>query len=188
VVAILGVFFFGALGSLAAAEFLGWAPVWASKVVARAANRMPHDQQERWREEWHAELAAYSGRGISSLAWALSLYVGAVRMAHALSPHRTKRLGHTRLRSLLTAARVANWVRVSLSNIEWMMSSIAMFAGVTVVAIAITRMEMALLHVNSPYLFPLIVIAIMRPTAAGIMIAGALVRSRLLRFHRTTVS
>ena len=77
----------GALGSILAAEFLGWCPWFAERLLNRAVCRLPASHQQRYRQEWLADMDLMRNRGgFSLLVWAVGLYLAAGRVAGALEP------------------------------------------------------------------------------------------------------
>jgi len=78
---LLTVLALGILGSIAAAEFCGWAEYVAKKLVIRAARRVPESLKARLEEEWLAELAE-GPTEIAKFVFAFSIYtVGTRRIA-----------------------------------------------------------------------------------------------------------
>jgi lipopolysaccharide/colanic/teichoic acid biosynthesis glycosyltransferase len=66
-------------------EALDWCPWIAERVIQRASCRLPTSaSQERYLEEWLAELDSIPGRGLSKLLFALRLLAGAGSTADAL--------------------------------------------------------------------------------------------------------
>jgi hypothetical protein len=77
----------GALGSILAAEFLGWCPWFAERLLNCAVRRLPGNHQQRYRQEWLADMDQMRNRGgFSVLLWAVGLYLTAERVAGALEP------------------------------------------------------------------------------------------------------
>jgi hypothetical protein len=71
------------LAKVSSDEVSGWLPVWSAHLLDSAVAIVPLDYQERYREEWRAELAAFEGRGLSALrfAWRLRRRARLVREA-----------------------------------------------------------------------------------------------------------
>jgi hypothetical protein len=60
-----------AVASVAADELKGWLPYMAAALVTTAAARLPAPDQDRYREEWLAELLDYQGRGVAALMYSV---------------------------------------------------------------------------------------------------------------------
>jgi hypothetical protein len=60
------------LAKLSSDEVSGWIPVWSIKLLNSAVAIIPPEHQERYREEWLAEFAAFRGRRVSGLRFALA--------------------------------------------------------------------------------------------------------------------
>jgi hypothetical protein len=56
----------------------------AQRLVRRAARRLPHESQERYSEEWFAELGALPGKGLSKLVFAVRILWNAPGVRDAL--------------------------------------------------------------------------------------------------------
>ena len=108
----------GAIGSIVAAEFLGWCPWLAERLLNRAVSRLAEDHRKRYRDEWSADMDIMSKRGsISLLLWAIGLYLVASRVARALGPATAKQARQHRyptfdetmraLRLVLSSARIS---------------------------------------------------------------------------------
>jgi len=75
----------GAVGSLLAAELLGWCAWFAERIVDRAITRLPGSYRARYRQEWYADMDMLRRRGgLSVLAWAVVLYLNVERVAGGL--------------------------------------------------------------------------------------------------------
>jgi len=75
-------------------DLLGMAPWVAKKLVCRAARRLPAGYQERYEEEWAAEIEAMGDRaGIGPLVFALLWFWKARRMAEIASQAPTNETG-----------------------------------------------------------------------------------------------
>jgi hypothetical protein len=84
---ITGVFFSVAsavLAKLSGDEVSGWLPVWSNRLLDSAVSRVPPEHQNRYREEWKAELAAFRDRKLSGLRFAWRLRRRARRVSAAL--------------------------------------------------------------------------------------------------------
>jgi AcrR family transcriptional regulator len=74
------------LAALLLPAFLGMSPWLAKKLVNRAARRLPPGHQERYQEEWTAEIEAMgNGAGIGPLVFALLWYAKSWQMAEITS-------------------------------------------------------------------------------------------------------
>jgi AcrR family transcriptional regulator len=74
------------LATLLLPAFLGMSPWLAKKLVTRAARRLPPGHQERYQEEWTAEIEAMGdGAGIGPLVFALLWYGKSRQMAEITS-------------------------------------------------------------------------------------------------------
>jgi hypothetical protein len=62
--------------------------------VDRALNRLPSELQTRYADEWHADLAALSGRPVAAVVWALGLRRASIALADQAP--RARRLPLTR--------------------------------------------------------------------------------------------
>jgi lipopolysaccharide/colanic/teichoic acid biosynthesis glycosyltransferase len=62
---------------LLVSELEGWLPHVSRRVVTAAARRLPLRDQERYLEEWQAELATFDDRRLTALLWACGLLRGA---------------------------------------------------------------------------------------------------------------
>jgi lipopolysaccharide/colanic/teichoic acid biosynthesis glycosyltransferase len=65
-------------------EFTDWLPWLATKMVKIAAHNLPLDLRDRYAEEWEAEVRAVPGGGLSKLAVAIRIWLGAPRTGAAL--------------------------------------------------------------------------------------------------------
>lgn len=84
----------GAVGSILAAEMLGWCAVWADRLVNSAVNRLPESFRARYRDEWLADMDMLRrGAGLSLLLWAVVVYSNAGKLACVLMPGDASRAG-----------------------------------------------------------------------------------------------
>lgn len=114
--AIVATIVLGALGSILAAEFLGWCPVLAERLVNCAVNRLDKSHRERYRNEWLADLDVMRIRGgVSLLIWAVGLYLVAGRVASALRPAEEIHVKRHRHPTLMDAIRASKFI---LSNVR----------------------------------------------------------------------
>jgi hypothetical protein len=83
----------GALGSVLAAELLGWCLPLAEKIVRLAATRLPVSNRQRYLDEWLGDMDVMRRRGgVSLLLWAMALYLVAPRVANALQSSKPKQV------------------------------------------------------------------------------------------------
>jgi hypothetical protein len=71
--------------NVAVAEIFDWFPWIARRLIRRAVGQLPFDAQERYEEEWLAELDALPGRRISSLIFAVRIHIGASRVRREIT-------------------------------------------------------------------------------------------------------
>ena len=81
---ILGFLLVSVLLPTILAEIQGKCPSWSRSLVLRASKLMPSRDQDRYREEWLAEVGFQEQNGgkATILAWALFVFSGAVVIAH----------------------------------------------------------------------------------------------------------
>src|SRR6266849_3642279 len=100
----------GALGSIIAAELLGWCPLLAKHLIRLAVSRLPQRHRARYQEEWLADMDMLRTRGgLSTLLWAAGVYVMAHRVASALQRTIPKEDNRHRHVTLAEAARATNF-------------------------------------------------------------------------------
>jgi len=73
------------LARLSGDEVSGWLPVWSNHFLEAAVAAVPEEYQDRYREEWKAELAAFRDRKLSGLRFAWRLRRRAKSVNAALS-------------------------------------------------------------------------------------------------------
>jgi hypothetical protein len=61
------------LAQLSGDEVSGWLPVWSNHLLESAVSLVPIEYQDRYREEWKAELASFRDRPLSGLRFAWRL-------------------------------------------------------------------------------------------------------------------
>jgi hypothetical protein len=83
---ILGVVVVGVLINIFAAEAIGWMPKAAQRLLDRAGRQLPEDHRERWIREWEGDMAAFSGRPIAGLIYALKISRSVPALARELAP------------------------------------------------------------------------------------------------------
>ena len=83
---IVGYVFLRALGGMIGREAAGWAPHVARQVVRTAADGLPAEYRDRYREEWLAEVGTLSDRPLTALITAFSIARNARRLAQELAP------------------------------------------------------------------------------------------------------
>jgi hypothetical protein len=69
----------GVFVSLVSRDAAGWAPVLAEGLVRRRARRLSPEQQERWVDEWVADLAIYRDRPLTVMLHAIGIATFGVR-------------------------------------------------------------------------------------------------------------
>lgn len=90
VLSFVGVLFFvltAVLAKLSGDEVSGWLPVWSNRFLESAASLVAPEYQDRYREEWKAELAAFRDRRLSGLGFAWRLRRRAKSVNAALEEH-----------------------------------------------------------------------------------------------------
>lgn len=87
VVGVVAVFVLNrAVGGLLASEATGQVQDITAKLVERAVRRLPLEHQERWRDEWIADVAALSHRPLKAFYLAFTLGTAAGEVAAELQP------------------------------------------------------------------------------------------------------
>jgi hypothetical protein len=100
----------GVIGSIIAAEFLGWCPWLAERLVNLAVLRLGDTHRDRYRDEWSADMDVLRTRGnVSLLIWAIGLYLVAGRVASALQPTPIKELRENLRPTLAETTRVSKF-------------------------------------------------------------------------------
>jgi hypothetical protein len=102
------------LTALVTDDVKGWLPHIARGMTRSAARRLPPDHRERYKEEWLAELEAYSDRRLTALFRACWLWLGARAMKAALGKERP---GRVPLRDRVVAAVTLVWLAPLLLGI-----------------------------------------------------------------------
>ena len=69
-------------------ELSGWMPIWARGLLGTAVKQLPVAQQQRYREEWRAEISAFQGRPIAALLFAFRLRWRAKSVSEAILDER----------------------------------------------------------------------------------------------------
>jgi hypothetical protein len=77
--------------NLVIAELAGWLPWLAERLIRQAARLLPPDAQNRYADEWLAELDVLPGRGISALLFSFRLLVRARRVGRELTESQDSR-------------------------------------------------------------------------------------------------
>jgi cell division septum initiation protein DivIVA len=110
IIVILGFIFTAILVPILVGEFVDWFPWASTRLIRRAANRLPLECRARYEEEWQAEFDALPGGKLTKLLFGLRIYANAPSTGAALQAEIDM---ETARRNMDTAARVLSLAQMT---------------------------------------------------------------------------